>query len=71
METGITPDYLELLDSYYNEWIRSFDLCPVLTISTDDLDFVHKSKHLDVVIQRIQSMFAVKEEVNFSNQNDL
>lgn len=71
METGITPDYLELLDSYYNEWIRSFDLCPVLTISTNDLDFVHKPKHLDIVIQRIQAMFAVKEEVNFSIQNDL
>jgi deoxyadenosine/deoxycytidine kinase len=33
----------------------SFDLCPVLTIRTDDLDFVHKPKHLDIVVQRIQT----------------
>ena len=53
METGITADYLTLLNSFYNEWLTAFDLCPVLTIQTDDLDFVHQPKHLEVVVQRI------------------
>jgi len=48
METGITPDYLALLESFYDEWMRSFDLCPVLTIHTDDLDFVHRPQALEV-----------------------
>jgi deoxyadenosine/deoxycytidine kinase len=43
----------------------SFDICPVLTIRTDDLDFVHKSKHLDIVIQRIKDKLAGKEEIIF------
>ncbi|MDL1927234.1 deoxynucleoside kinase [Anaerolineae bacterium AMX1] len=47
IETGISADYLSLLDSFYDEWLSAFDLCPVLTIRTDDLDFVHRSQHLE------------------------
>jgi deoxyadenosine/deoxycytidine kinase len=65
MERGITADYLMLLDSFYNEWMDTFDLCPVLTIHTDDLDFVHQPRHLDIVIQRIQDKLAGKEDVVF------
>jgi deoxyadenosine/deoxycytidine kinase len=65
METGITPEYLSLLDSFYDEWLDPFDLCPVLTIRTDDLDFVHQQKHLDTVIERIQDKLAGKEVVEF------
>src|SRR5512145_2707110 len=54
METGITSEYLSLLDSFYDDWLGGFDLCPVLTIQTDDLDFVHQQKHLDTVLERIQ-----------------
>ncbi len=65
MEKGITSDYLQLLDSYYQDWIRGFQLCPVLTIRTDDLDFVHKARHLDLVVQRIQDRLSGKEELEF------
>lgn len=61
METGISDDYLALLDSFYDEWLAAFDLCPVLTIRTDDLDFVHQTGHLDTVVQRIQEKLAGKE----------
>jgi deoxyadenosine/deoxycytidine kinase len=66
MESGISADYLALLESYYDDWTQNFDLCPVLTIRTDDLDFVHKTKHLDIVIQRINEKLAGKEEVVFN-----
>jgi deoxyadenosine/deoxycytidine kinase len=65
IESGITADYLSLLDTFYEEWLKTFDLCPVLTIRTDDLDFVHKPKHLDIVVQRIQDKLAGKEDVVF------
>jgi deoxyadenosine/deoxycytidine kinase len=65
IESNISADYLALLDSYYNDWLNSFEDCPVLTIRTDDLDFVHKAKHLDIVIQRIKDKLAGKEEVVF------
>lgn len=65
IETGITSDYLELLESFYEDWMRTFDVCPVLTIRTDDLDYVHKPQHLDIVVQRIQDKLAGREVVVF------
>jgi len=65
IETGITAEYLSLLDSFYEDWIQTFDLCPVLTLRTDDLDFVHKSIHLDQVVHYIQEKLAGKEEMVF------
>jgi deoxyadenosine/deoxycytidine kinase len=65
MELGITQEYLELLDSLYVEWIDRFDICPVLTIRTDDLDFVHQPRHLDIVINRIHDKLTGKEELQF------
>lgn len=66
IESGISADYLSLLESYYDDWLQTFDICPVLTIKTDDLDFVHRSNHLDLVIQRIKDKLAGKEEMVFS-----
>jgi deoxyadenosine/deoxycytidine kinase len=65
IEGGITPEYLALLETFYDDWMRSFDICPVLTIRTDDLDFVNKPRHLGIVVQRIQEKLAGKEEVVF------
>jgi deoxyadenosine/deoxycytidine kinase len=65
MESGITADYLTLLESFYDDWLQSFDLCPVLTIPSGDLDFVHKPRHLDIVVQRIRDKLAGKEEIVF------
>ena len=69
IESGITGEYLGLLETFYDEWMEVFDLCPVLTIRTDDLDFVHRPKHLDIVVQRIQDRLAGKEDVIFPTNN--
>ena len=61
IETGITAEYLSLLDTFYDEWLKSFDLCPVLTIRTDDLDYVHQPQHLETVAARIQDKLSGKE----------
>ena len=65
IETGITEDYLSLLERFYTEWIQRFDLCPVLTIRSDDLDFVHETEHLDVVVERIKDKLSGREEMVF------
>jgi deoxyadenosine/deoxycytidine kinase len=67
IETGISTEYLQLLDTFYDEWLQMFDICPVLTIRTDDLDFVHKTRHLDTVVKRIQEKLAGREEVVFNH----
>jgi deoxyadenosine/deoxycytidine kinase len=67
IETGISADYLSLLDSFYDEWLTDFDLCPVLTIRSDDMDFVHQPQHLETVVEKIQNKLAGKEEVDLRN----
>jgi len=65
IESGISAEYLSLLESFYDEWMQHFDVCPVLTIRTDDLDFVNKARHLNLVVQRIQDKLAGREEMIF------
>ena len=65
IESGITLEYLALLESFYEDWIHSFDVCPVLTIRSDDLDFVNIPRHLDIVVDRIQEKLSGKEEIVF------
>jgi deoxyadenosine/deoxycytidine kinase len=40
-EQAIPEAYLEQLNRRYEEWLRRFELCPILTIETDQLDFAH------------------------------
>jgi deoxyadenosine/deoxycytidine kinase len=65
IESGITADYLNLLNGFYHDWMADFDLCPVLTIPADRLDFVHYPHHLDVIVDRIQQKLAGKDIVVF------
>jgi deoxyadenosine/deoxycytidine kinase len=65
MEKGITAEYLQLLESCYDDWLARFDVCPVLTIRSDDLDFVHKPRHLGIVVQWMQEKLGGKEEISF------
>ncbi len=63
IERGITAVYLSLLERFYDEWLSHFDLCPVLTIHTGDLDFVRNPDHLDTVVNHIQDRLAGKEDI--------
>jgi deoxyadenosine/deoxycytidine kinase len=65
IEAGITAGYLDLLNRLYADWLAGFDLCPVLTIPADDLDFVHRPQHFDLIVAKIHDKLAGKEEVIF------
>ncbi len=69
IESSVSADYLSLLESYYDEWMQTFDICPVLTIHTDDLDFVNQPKALKIVVKRIQDRLAGKEDLVFSTKS--
>jgi deoxyadenosine/deoxycytidine kinase len=65
METGITQEYLGLLDGFYDDWLAKFDLCPVLTVPSGNLDFVHYPQNLDIVISKMEEKLSGKEDVVF------
>ena len=66
IEVGISADYLELLNSFYDDWMANFNQCPVLTIPADRLDFVADWGHLYIIVEKINEKLSGKEEVIFS-----
>ncbi|MCB0161931.1 MAG: deoxynucleoside kinase, partial [Caldilineaceae bacterium] len=60
-EQAVPTAYLEALNRRYDEWIGSFTLCPVLTVETDNLNYVSDSASLEKVIRRIQDRLHGKE----------
>jgi len=67
-EEEIDPAYLKQLNVLYDSWTEEFDLCPVLTIPGDDLDFVANNGHLDLIIKKVQEKLTGKEVVVFTEQ---
>jgi deoxyadenosine/deoxycytidine kinase len=65
-ERSIQADYLSRLNELYESWIAGFNLCPVLTVPTDDLNYVQHPGHLDLVAQKIEEKLTGKDEVVFS-----
>jgi len=65
-EQQIEPEYLQRLNDLYETWIDNFTLCPVLTVPTDDLNYVAHDSHLDLIVEKIREKIAGKEEVIFA-----
>ena len=64
-ERQITSEYLGQLNELYEKWITNFSLCPVLTVPSDDLDYVANSSHLELIGHKVQEKLTGKEEVVF------
>ena len=64
-EQAIATAYLEQLNELYEEWIDGFSLCPVLSVPSDDLDFVSNPGHLELITDKILEKLHGREEVVF------
>lgn len=64
-ERQISPQYLAQLNELYEDWIRNFSLCPVLSVPADDLDYVAHTGHLELIVRKIEEKLTGKEEVVF------
>jgi len=70
-EEQIDPKYLDQLNNLYEDWIENFQLCPVLTVPGDDLDFVSNNGHFDLITSKIEEKLTGKEEVVFTRKEVL
>lgn len=64
-EKTIQPEYLAQLNEAYEIWISAFSFCPVLTIPSDNLDFVSMPDHMDLIHKKVKEKIAGKDEVIF------
>jgi len=65
-ERNIPTDYLASLNYLYESWVDNFTLCPVLTVPSDDLDYVAHPEHLRLIADKVQEKLTGKEEVIFN-----
>jgi deoxyadenosine/deoxycytidine kinase len=64
-EKTISRDYLTNLNVLYEEWITHFNVCPVLTVPADDLDYVANTRHFDLIVHKVEEKLTGKDEVVF------
>jgi deoxyadenosine/deoxycytidine kinase len=64
-EQTIAPEYLESLNSLYEQWIDNFTLCPMLSVPADDLDYVAHPGHLRLIVKKVDEKLTGKDEVVF------
>jgi deoxyadenosine/deoxycytidine kinase len=60
-ERKISDEYLGRLNALYEGWITNFELSPVLTIDTENLDYVQYDGHLDQIWQKIKDRLAGRD----------
>ncbi len=60
-ELDITDAYLAQLNELYDRWAADFRLCPVLTVDTNNLNYVQHDSHLDQIIHRIEDRLQGRE----------
>ncbi|MFC1541191.1 deoxynucleoside kinase [Candidatus Latescibacterota bacterium] len=52
-ERNISREYLEALNTAYNEFFFHYSDAPVFIINTDEIDFVEQKEHLEDLIEKI------------------
>lgn len=68
-ESTISAEYLEQLNELYKDWIGGFNLCPVLRIPADKLDFAHIPGHIELIASKVEEKLHGKEEVFFDPED--
>jgi deoxyadenosine/deoxycytidine kinase len=66
-ERQIAVEYLTQLNELYEEWVEGFTLCPVLTVPTDELDYVADNSNLELIASRVLDKLHGKETVVFES----
>lgn len=65
-EQDIADEYLDQLNTLYDQWAENFRLSPVLTIDTNNLNYVQYEEHLDQIWQKIQHRLAGRDFLTLS-----
>jgi deoxyadenosine/deoxycytidine kinase len=64
-EQEISLEYLTQLNDLYEAWVEGFTLGPVLTVPTNNLNFVAVNSHLELIASRVLEKLHGKETVVF------
>ncbi len=64
-EKTISEEYLNQLNILYERWVEDFNICPILKVPADNLDFVKHPEHLKLIADKILDRLQGVEKVEF------
>jgi len=64
-EKTISEEYLNQLNVLYERWVEDFNICPILKVPADNLDFVKHPEHLKLIADKILDRLQGVEKVEF------
>ena len=68
IEADISDEYLQRLNTLYEEWIARFDISPVLVVQGDRLDFVEDSRDLHAIVSTIREHLRGRQGLLFPDE---
>jgi len=60
-ERAIPDEYLAALNRRYEVWIARWEMSPVLTFDTDQLDFAHRREDQECIVRRMREYLRVAD----------
>lgn len=60
-EQSISKDYLERLNVSYEDWTAGYNIGRLLTIESDEIDFVNNGDHLSDIIKKVANALQLHE----------
>ncbi len=60
-EKNIPRAYIEKLNTYYEDWYKSYNAGKCLIIDTDELDFLNNQAHFDELVKRMHDAIDQKD----------
>ncbi len=55
-EKNLQPDYLENLSKAYDQFIQSYDECPIIQVNTNNINFTQSPKQFDKLLDDIKKV---------------
>jgi deoxyguanosine kinase len=63
-ERGISEEYLALLSDSYSRFFHHYDAAPVLTVNSENLNFVQREADFELLVSRLGAMKSRREFFN-------
>jgi deoxyadenosine/deoxycytidine kinase len=63
-ERGISEEYLALLSDSYARFFHHYDAAPVLTVNSENLNFVERDSDFELLVSRLRAMKSRREFFN-------
>ncbi|MBC7871365.1 MAG: deoxynucleoside kinase, partial [Chitinophagaceae bacterium] len=53
-EQDIKADYIDGLNTLYENWTQHWTACPVLCINVDEMDFQHNPADYEIIVEQVE-----------------